>query len=113
MAGQPGCFALDRRDASWSAAGDPLARLAAAVDVELFRGALDAALGPGQGRPAALRSGADVQGPGATDALYARTTRPSTSSGTGSRSWAASGLAMEDRVPAGKTIWLFREQLTK
>ena len=44
MAGQPGFFDLDRRDAALSAAGDPLERLAAAVDVELFWGELDAAL---------------------------------------------------------------------
>jgi transposase, IS5 family len=44
MAGQPGFFDLDQRYAALSAAGDPLERLAAVVDFELFRPELDAAL---------------------------------------------------------------------
>jgi transposase, IS5 family len=44
MAGQPGLFDVDERYASLSAAGDPLERLLAVVDFELFRGGLDAAL---------------------------------------------------------------------
>ena len=44
MAGQPGLFDRDRRDAALAAAGDPLGRLALAIDVELFRAALEAAL---------------------------------------------------------------------
>ena len=45
MAGQPGFFDQDERLRALSAAGDPLERLAAAVDFELFRPELDAALG--------------------------------------------------------------------
>ena len=37
MAGQPGFFDLDERYAALSAAGDPLVRLGALVDFELFR----------------------------------------------------------------------------
>jgi transposase len=42
--GQPGFFDVDERYAVWSAAGDPLERLAAVVDLEIFRPVLDAAL---------------------------------------------------------------------
>lgn len=44
MAGQPGFFELSDRYAALSAAGDPLERLAAVVDCEVFRGPLIAAL---------------------------------------------------------------------
>jgi transposase, IS5 family len=44
MRGQPGWFDLDERYAVLSAAGDPLERLVAVVDFELFRPELDAAL---------------------------------------------------------------------
>ena len=45
MAGQRGFFDTDERLRWLSAAGDPLERLAAVVDFELFRPELDAALG--------------------------------------------------------------------
>jgi hypothetical protein len=45
MDGQPGLFDLQDRYAELSACGDPLKRLLAAVDFEVFRPALDAALG--------------------------------------------------------------------
>jgi IS5 family transposase len=44
MARQPGFFDVDERYAVLSAAGDPLERLAAVVDFEIFRPVLDAAL---------------------------------------------------------------------
>jgi transposase, IS5 family len=44
MVGQPGLFDWERRYAALSAAGDPLERLALAIDFELFRDELDAAL---------------------------------------------------------------------
>jgi hypothetical protein len=44
MAGQPGFFDVGERLKALSAAGDPLERLAAAVDFGLFRAELDAAL---------------------------------------------------------------------
>lgn len=43
MAGQPGFFDLSDRYEALSAAGDPLERLAAVVDFEVFRGPLIAA----------------------------------------------------------------------
>ena len=44
MLGQPGLFDRDERYAALAAAGDPLERLAAVVDFELFRDELDAVL---------------------------------------------------------------------
>lgn len=44
MAGQPGFFDLSDRYEALSAAGDPLERLTAVVDFEIFRGPLVAAL---------------------------------------------------------------------
>jgi transposase, IS5 family len=44
MAGQPGFFDQDERLQALSAAGDPLERLAAVVDFEVFRSDLMAAL---------------------------------------------------------------------
>src|SRR5690606_28783790 len=44
MTGQPGFFDLSDRYAAPSAAGDPLERLAAVVEFEVFRGPLAAAL---------------------------------------------------------------------
>ena len=50
MAGQPGFFDGDERLKALSAAGDPLERLAQAVEFEVFRKDLDAvAIGPSQG----------------------------------------------------------------
>ncbi|SET84747.1 Transposase domain [Oceanicella actignis] len=55
MAHSPGFFDLDERYAALSATGDPLERLSSAVDFEMFRPALDAALKrwdrPKGGRP--------------------------------------------------------------
>jgi hypothetical protein len=44
MAGQPGFFDVDERYAALSAAGEPLERLSAVVDFEIFRPALNAVL---------------------------------------------------------------------
>ncbi|WP_120010202.1 hypothetical protein [Teichococcus vastitatis] len=44
MAGQLGFFDVDERYAVLSAVGDPLARLAGIVDIEIFRAVLNAAL---------------------------------------------------------------------
>lgn len=49
MAVQPGFFDLSDRYEALSAAGDPLERLSAVVDFELFRGPLVAALRRGPG----------------------------------------------------------------
>lgn len=47
MVGQPGFFGADERLRALSGAGEPLERLAAVVDFELFRPELEAALGRG------------------------------------------------------------------
>jgi hypothetical protein len=44
IADQPGFFDVNERYAALSAAGDPLERLAAVVDFEIFRPVLNAAL---------------------------------------------------------------------
>ena len=49
MAGQPGLFDLDERYAALSRTGDPLERLAAVVDFEVFRADLDTALARSDG----------------------------------------------------------------
>ena len=116
MAGQPGFFDLDeryralvggRRRAGAAGAGGRLR----AVPARARGGA--GSLGSGQGRPAALRRGADVQGAGAADALHA-VGRPDRVSARDRLSFMRFvGLALHDPVPDAKTIWLFREQLTR
>lgn len=44
MAGQPGFFDVDERYVALSTAGNPLERLAAVADFEIFRSVLHAAL---------------------------------------------------------------------
>jgi transposase, IS5 family len=116
MPRQPGFFDVDERYAALSSAGDPLERLAMVVDFELFRAELNAALDRSDrakgGRPPydpvlmlkvlvlqTLYSLADDQ------TEYQLKDRLSF--------LRFCGLALEDRVPDAKTIWLFREQLTK
>jgi transposase, IS5 family len=116
MAGQPGFFDLDERYGALSTAGDPLERLAAVVDFELFRGALDAALDRADrtrgGRPpydAVLMFKALV-----LQTLYTLSDDQTEYQIRDRLSFMRFlGLALEDRVPDAKTIWLFREQLTR
>jgi IS5 family transposase len=131
MAGQPGFFDRDRRYAALSAAGDPLERLALVVDFELFRPALEVALARSDrakgGRPpydAVLMFKILV-----VQTLYTLSDdrRLAPRGDLGGRPGAPTeyqirdrlsfmrflGLALEDRVPDAKTVWLFREQLTQ
>jgi IS5 family transposase len=116
MAGQPGFFDLDERYASLSAASDPLARLLAVVDFELFRDELEAALDRSDrargGRPpydAVLMFKVLV-----LQTLYTLSDDQTEYQIKDRLSFMRFlGLALEDRVPDAKTIWLFREQLTK
>ncbi len=111
MAGQGGFFDTDERLRWLSAAGDPLVRLAAAVDFELFRPELEAALGRGDrakgGRPPydpvlmfrilvlqTLYTLSDDQ------LEYQLRDRLSF--------MRFAGLALHDAVPDAKTTWLFR-----
>jgi IS5 family transposase len=116
MAGQPGLFDLDRRYAALSAAGDPLERLALVIDFELFRGELEAALERSDrakgGRPpydAVLMFKVLI-----LQTLYTLSDDQSEYQIRDRLSFMRFlGLALEDRVPDAKTIWLFREQLTR
>jgi IS5 family transposase len=116
MAGQPGFFDVDERLASLSAAGDPLERLAAVIDFELFRAELEAALERSDrargGRPpydAVLMFKVLV-----VQTLYTLSDDQTEYQIRDRLSFMRFlGLALEDRVPDAKTIWLFREQLTR
>ena len=116
MAAQPGLFDLDRRYAALSAAGDPLERLAAVVDFELFRPELNAALERSNrargGRPpydAVLMFKVLL-----LQALYTLSDDQTEYQIRDRFSFIRFlELALHDPVPDAKTIWLFREQLTK
>ena len=116
MPGQLGFFDRDERYASLSAAGDPLERLAQVVDFELFRGELDAALERSDrakgGRPpydAVLMFKVLI-----LQTLYTLSDDQTEYQIRDRLSFMRFvGLALEDRVPDAKTIWLFREQLTR
>jgi transposase, IS5 family len=116
MAGQPGFFDVEERHAALSTAGDPLERLLAVVDFEMFRDQLDAALD---------RSDRSKGGRSPYDAvlmfkllvlqtLYTLSDDQTEYQLKDRLSFMRfCGLALEDRVPDAKTIWLFREQLTR
>jgi len=114
MVRQPGFFDVDERYAALSRAGDPLEKLSAVVDFEVFRKALNKALKYADrrqgGRPPfdpvmkfkimvlqALYSLSDDQ------AEYLCRDRLSF--------MRFLGLSLSDTVPDAKTIWLFRERL--
>jgi transposase, IS5 family len=116
MRGQPGWFDLDERYAALSAAGDPLERLASVIDFELLRPELDAALARSDrakgGRPpydAVLMFKVLV-----LQTLYTLADDQTEYQLKDRLSFMRFvGLALEDRVPDAKTIWLYREQLTR
>lgn len=116
MAGQPGFFDLDERHGALSASGDPLERLAAVVEFELFRAELDAALDRSDrakgGRPpydAVLMLKVLV-----LQTLYGLSDDQTEYQIRDRLSFMRFlGLALHDRVPDAKTIWLVREQLTR
>src|SRR5918994_5730066 len=116
MRGQPGWFDLDERYAALSSAGDPLERLTAVVDFELFRPELEAALERSDrargGRPpddAVLMFKVLV-----LHTLYTLSDDQTEYQIRDRLSFMRFvGLALEDRVTDAKIIWLFREQLTK
>jgi transposase len=116
MAGQPGFFDADERLKVLSAAGDPLERLATVVDFEVFRGELEAAL---------VRSDRAKGGRLPYDAvlmfkvLVLQTLYTLSDDATEYQLkdrlsfMRFCGLALHDPVPDAKTIWLYREQLTR
>jgi len=116
MARQPGFFDADERLAALSAAGDPLERLRAVVDFELFRAELEAVLDRADrsrgGRPpydAVLMFRILV-----LQTLYTLSDDQAEYQLRDRLSFMRfAGLALHDPVPDAKTIWLFREQLTR
>ena len=115
MSGQPGFFDVDERLRRLSGLGDQLEAFAAAVDFELLRPVLDAALdysdGSKGGRPpldaVMMFKVLVIQAAnGLSDerAEYLINDRLSF--------MRFLGLGLGDRVPDARTIWLFRERLT-
>jgi transposase len=116
MAGQPGFFDAAERLQALSVAGDPLERLAAAVDFGLFRAELDAAL---------RRSDRSKGGRPPYDpvlmfrVLVLQTLYTLSDEQTGYQLrdrlsfMRFVGLALHEPVPDAKTVWLFREQLVR
>jgi IS5 family transposase len=116
MAGQPGFFDQDERLRALSAAGDPLERLSAAVDFELFRAELDAGLG----RSDRSKGGRPPYDPVlmfkvlVLQTLYTLSDDQTEYQLRDRLSFMRFvGLALHEPVPDAKTIWLFREQLTR
>jgi len=116
MAGQPGFFDLSDRYEALSAACDPLERLAAVVDFELFRGSLVAALRRGPrnkgGRPPfdpVLMFKILV-----LQALYSLSDEATELQIKDRLSFQRFlGVELEGTVPDATTVWLFRERLVK
>jgi transposase, IS5 family len=116
MSGQRGFFDIDERYAALSAAGDPLQRLAAVVDFEVFRPVLDAALARSDrakgGRPpyhAVVMFRVLV-----LQALYSLSDEQAEFQLRDRLSFMRFvGLELHDPVPDAKTIWLYREQLKR
>jgi IS5 family transposase len=116
MVAHPGLFDLDWRYAALSAAGDPLERLAWVIDFELFRDELEAALARSDrskgGRPpydAVLMFKVLV-----LQTLYTLSDDQTEYQIRDRFSFMRFlGLALHDPVPDAKTVWLYREQLTK
>ena len=125
MKGQLGFFDLEDRYAQLSKAGDPLEKLASVVDFEPFRYRLVKALkrSDGEGRPPALRSdvrhahlafGASLFKILILQALYGMSDDQAEFQIRDRLTFIRFlGLGPGDAVPDAKTIWLFREQLTR
>ena len=116
MAGSPGFFDLDDRYAALSATGDPLERLSAIVDFEVFRPELDASLQRSNrakgGRPpmdAVMMFKVLV-----LQSLYGLADEQTEFQIRDRLSFMRFlGLDLHGRVPDARTIWLFREMLTR
>jgi transposase, IS5 family len=115
MAKQPGFFDTDERMQALSAAGDPLERLRAVVDFELFRAELEAALDRCE-RSRGGRSPYDAVLMFRILVLQTLYTLSDDQTEHQLRDRLSfmrfAGLGLHDSVPDAKTIWLFREQLT-
>jgi transposase, IS5 family len=114
MADQRGFFDLDERYAALTKAGDPLEKLAAAVDFEMFRADLAAALA----RSDRARGGRPPIDPVlmfkvlVLQALYGLSDAQAEFQILDRRTFSRFlGLGEGDRVPDATTIWRFREAL--
>jgi transposase len=116
MAGQPGCFDADERLRALSASGNPLERLRAAADFELFRPELAAACARAD-RRRGRRPPYDAVIMFRILVLQTPYTLSDEQTEYQLRDRISFmrfvGLALHDPVPDAKTIWLFREQLTR
>jgi transposase, IS5 family len=116
MAGQPGFFDAEERLRWLSASGDPLGRLRAVVDFEAFRAELEAAL-PRADRSRGGRPPWDAALMFRVLVLQALHTLSDDQAEYQLRDRLSfmrfAGLALQDAVPDAKTIWLYREQLTR
>jgi IS5 family transposase len=114
MAAQPGFFDVDERYAVLSAAGDPLERLSAVVDFEIFRPVLDAALARSD-RSRGGRSPCDAVLMFrilVLQALYSLSDEQVEFQLRDRLSFMRfAGLGLHQTVPDAKTIWLHREPL--
>jgi transposase, IS5 family len=113
---QPGFFDADERFAALSAAGDPLERLRAVIDFELFRPELEAVLDRTDrsrgGRPP--YDAVPMFRILVLQTLYTLSDDQTEYQLRDRLSFMRfAGLALHDAVPDAKTIWLFREQLTR
>lgn len=116
MSGQAGFFDLSDRYEALSAAGDPLERLAAVIDFEVFRGALISALRRG----ARSRGGRPPFDPVlmfkilVLQALYSLSDEATEFQIKDRLSFQRFlGLGLDGTVPDATTVWLFRERLVK
>src|SRR5687768_4164512 len=116
MAGQPGFFDLDKRYEALSASGDPLVRLSQLIDFEVFRTPLLRALQ----RSDRLKGGRPPYDPVlmfkilVIQTLYTLSDDATEFQVRDRLSFMRFlGLGLEHSVPDAKTIWLFREQLTR
>jgi len=116
MRGQPGFFDVDERLKRLSGLGDQLEGFAAAVDFELFRADLVGALGYSEGMqggrppfdPVMMFKILVIQ---AMDNLSDERAEFLINDRMSFMRFL--GLTLTDRVPDARTIWLFREKLTK
>ena len=116
MAGQPGFFDRNERLKALSAAGDPLERLSAVIDFEVFRGDLERALS----RSDRSKGGRPPYDPVlmfrvmVLQTLYTLSDDQTEYQLKDRLSFMRFvGLALHDPVPDAKTIWLYREQLAR
>ena len=116
MVGQPGLFDLDDRYRRLSETGDPLVKLAGLIDFEIFRAPLSAALKRSDG----AKGGRPPYDPVLMfkvlilQTLYTLSDDATEFQIRDRLSFMRFlGLGLGDATPDAKTIWLFREQLTR